>query len=758
MNFARTLKYMLIDLKPIDRLFWENRYWRAKERDDRFKGYHLLNENDESVSKFISFEALYAAVKTHQAKIEYGYHTAEKSLVRRLFGNKKLKDFSLKKQDIARHKELIVGFFEEYVKEENGMPTREELKSLLVTWNNQANVRRSVTGKQTAKNSNKGVKVTIFNAPNARTFFDYYNEYLAVERDIRIFLPRHSGPGKHHRLHNADPASLAIWTKHALGYADSRKPTMKQQRDRCISEITFENERRTSNRETELLTIPGRKQFENIIKRLDKFHVMAARHGHSKAMAKYRGQMKGFDIERPGERVEFDSYLMEVHTWLMIWDLWDKLDEPSRKELKPIRVYLNVARDAGSGYLNAVTSSVSENSEAIIQTLDMALSDKSHISRYVGADTDWYGGTHLQTAYSDNGAGYIADATHDAFREANVSLTHPPAGQPWHRGFVESMLFVISRTILSNFDGRTFANVVEKGDYKSEERASLTVNEAVSLIIRALLDHYHHQINPRTMKSPHNAWVEYLEQTGAQWGLDVETRISVFGFQSQRVIHAEGIYVWGIRYQSTDLQKLRMSLPISANERVQVRYHRDDLRWISVCGNNGEWFLVQNRVGVKEQITADEWILARRSLEADAKEAQIPMLPRMMRAVADIASSADVARIRARLDPPTMSQGDYAQIETELFDEIKLYGEDENQTPQASSSRIATPRNPLQEGGVEMSRPGRERAMLIPPKPKTTQKKSKSTNANSKTSGKQSDTTKNEGASDESDYSTYIKK
>ncbi len=700
MNIARTMTHIVIDMSKRDRLFWQQRYWIPLERDNKVKGYHLQNESDPELYKFISFEELYAALKVGVAKVSYGYHAPVPSLIRAVFGDKRLKDFKDEWVQLARHKEQIILLYEEHLRE-NGKLSRAKLKSKLEDWNDKANRLRAKGAKKTGVNSQTGSAIIVFDeAPNDRTFLDYYNDYLKFDRDIRSLLPRHHGPGKHHRLHRSDPESLAIWTRHAHRYVDSSRPSKFQLREECTAEISKLNEARKANGYPVLLKEPGRKQFENLINAMDAYHVMAGRDGTAKAMAYFRGQMTGFDIERPGERVEFDNYLLELQTWLSVWDLWDKLDGETRSKLKPVRVYLSMARDAYTGYIMAVKWSKSENSAAVVDTLDMAISDKCHAARFVGAETDWYGGVRIQSAESDNGPAYTADLTHDAFRESGISLSHPPAGQPWHRPFIESVLAVISRMLLGYFDGRTFANPVDKGDYDAEGRATLSVDEAVCLIIRGILDYYHHKVNYRTKKSPHDAWLDYLEETGAQWGGDPEMRISVFGVSSERRIQADGIYVWGIRYQSGSLQALRKS---KNPKKVEVRFHRDDLRWISVRYPDGHWFLVENRARMKEQITVEEWIMVRRALENDANEAQLPMLPRMYKALTDVRGSNEAARIRARLSPSTLTAEELAKQERELFGSLHLSEDDLEEEVLSIPANL--PSNPLRSGGVVMTRP-----------------------------------------------------
>ncbi|MGO4566892.1 Mu transposase C-terminal domain-containing protein [Rhizobium sp. 2YAF20] len=723
MNYYRRLDFLKVELSSQDRLVFDGRFWVSTSMDT--KGHNLECETIPGMCRFVDHKTLSDALKENKARVIYGYHHPVQSKLRRLFGKKRLNEFKDDFVALARHKELLIHSYEEYC-QDHKKPTRALLAELLDKWNEAANAARRKTvgkvNKKVEKRSSKATKQATFDPPNTRTFLDYYDDYLSADRDIRILLPRHRGPGKNHRLHTLDAESLGWSQRFALMYLDDRKPTMSGLREACIASIYEENARRQmlalelKQDSFERLTPPSRKQFEKLIKDLDAYEVMAAREGRNKALAIFRAQQTGFDVDRPGQHVEFDGYMLEVQSWLSATDLWDHLSNETKEKLAPVRIYLSMARDAWTGYLLAIKSAMSENSSTVIDTLDMAIADKCHIARYVGAQTDWYGGVRIQNAYTDNGTAYIADATHDAFREAGVALSHPPAGQPWHRGFIESILSVISRQLLTNFHGRTFGNVVEKGNYKPSEQATLTAEEILCLIIRLILDNYHHKPNWRTGKSPHDAWVDYLESSPVYWGGDPEMRITVFGVHDDRTIKATGIVVWGIRYNSIKLQQLFQKV---GSQKVEIRYHDDDLRWISVKGPDG-WFLVENRIQMTEQVTRDEWIEVWTDIKLEAQIAQEEMLPRMYRGLNDVRSTVDAARKRARLAPSTATRDDLKQLERDLFNGVELSADDDDDFALVP---IAAPSGPLRQGGVDMTRP--KGTIPTPKSPKVSKIKAK---------------------------------
>lgn len=730
----RRLNYIRVEAGPGSRAFYLNHYWFTREHDKNF--HYLQSENDPEVWHTVTHAELYQAIKDGEAKIIPGYHSKPQSRLRKIIGDVLLGEFKPKGVEVARHKVAMFEHLEDHLRANgNKMPTYEELEEVLIPeWCLKANFGRAIAKKdneyskdankkgkengavskganvkpkkgdavskdaatkekkESSSYSNKGTPIMVFPKSTAKTFLASYREFLACDRDLRSMIPRHKGPGKR-KLTPIDPESLAIWQRFAYGFASSRKPKMKKLLDDCCAEIAAINVQRKEQGRTDLLVEPKRKRFENIIKKIDAYEVMAAREGTAKARAHFRAQMTGFDIVRPGERVEFDSYMLELQTWLATSEIWQLLTKESQEEIARKRIWLIMARDAATGYLPAIKGAVTENSEGVIAALDMALSDKSHIARLVGAETDWYGGIVFQSAYTDNGKPYISERTHDAFRSAGVNLTHPPAGQPWHRGFIESILALISEHLLSYFDGRTFSDVGAKGDYPAEKMATLTSDEAIALIIRAVLDYYHHRINPRTGETPHNAWVKYLEETGVSYDVDPHKRRNVFGVKMKRKIQADGMYVWGIRYQSVALQHWRQKL---GQVSFSIRFHKEDLRWISVKTPDG-WINVENRIRLKEPVSAYEWIAARINADADAKHAQEPYLERMNRALNDLRASGDAAALRAAITPHLLSEREMLNLHNELFDGLEMSAADD-QVFEVQPAVVVD--DPLHHGGI----------------------------------------------------------
>lgn len=689
-TFART------EMGTRDRLTYQKREWIPAKVDS--KGYFCELVADPDVTIFISHEELHEALTHDLASIDYSFFSQAQTKLRRVFGDRKLSECNPTGVALARYYEQLIHKLEEHLlTNRNRKPKREELQRLLRSWRSDI-IKVQIDDEEQMENEHKAYSnhekpLVTFPVPTVKTFLKHVKEYLSCGRDIRALVPRHHGPGRR-KDKKVCAESVAFWTEFANRYASARKPSMAQLLRDTIAAIHVENEaRKNGEKQGKKLEVPGRRRFETIIRKMDIYHVVAGRHGLNYARSMYRAQMTGFDELMPGDRIELDDYMVELQTWLKVSKIWDRLSRPTKAELRAKRIWLVVAVDAATGYVPAIVSTPTPKSAAVVEALDMMMNDRHHISVAVGAKTLWVGAVRPRNCYSDNGAAYTADATHDAFRDSRVGLTHPPTGQPYRRGFIESLFSQVSEYILGYFDGRTFSGFDEKGDYDSLANATLTADDFLKLFIRAILDIYHHRINPRTHETPHNAWTRHLEETGMRRGTDAHERRHIFGLSMSRKIQADGMYVWGIRYQSEALQALRLRY---GQKPFHIRVHKSDIRWISVKGDEG-WITVPNRVGMKHKIGLLEWITARKIVREAGKEAQKEHLPTMYEALAHLRESGEAAALQAGITPHIPSADDIRRLHKQLFEGLVIDGEVVDDVPTLPA---ATPTGDLLNDGL----------------------------------------------------------
>jgi putative transposase len=131
------------------------------------------------------------------------------------------------------------------------------------------------------------------------------------------------------------------------------------------------------------------------------------------------------------------------------------------------------------------------------------------------------------------------------------------------------------------FPGRTFANVVEKGDYRPEEWARMTLEQARDLFKLWVVDIYHNKPHGGLMgKTPLKRWEE-LKGFGVRLPPAAEDLDALIGLVVQRQIRREGIKYLGLTYWSKEIDALHLQ-PGRSRDDWTIRIDTEDLTTISV--------------------------------------------------------------------------------------------------------------------------------------------------------------------------------
>ncbi|MBN9248436.1 MAG: hypothetical protein J0I81_13525, partial [Hyphomicrobium sp.] len=99
--------------------------------------------------------------------------------------------------------------------------------------------------------------------------------------------------------------------------------------------------------------------------------------------------------------------------------------------------------------------------------------------------------------------------------DAGITFEIAAAGVPFLRGTVERSLRSLDQKMIKRFAGRTGSNVKDKGEYDSQGRASLDLDELATALVRYQVDHYHNTPHAGLRgESPRACWLRLTEQFG----------------------------------------------------------------------------------------------------------------------------------------------------------------------------------------------------------------------------------------------------
>jgi hypothetical protein len=142
--------------------------------------------------------------------------------------------------------------------------------------------------------------------------------------------------------------------------------------------------------------------------------------------------------------------------------------------------------------------------------------------------------------------------------------------------------------------GRTFGDIIEKGDYDAEARAALTADDLCAALIRWVVDIYHRLPHDGLDgEAPIDCWNRLVAKWGVSPAPDLRRRRIAFGTGLKRTVSRTGITVQGIRYHETFLAHWFKD---AKDPTVNVRWYKEDLGAIEVqLKGNGKRFARSTR-------------------------------------------------------------------------------------------------------------------------------------------------------------------
>ncbi|WP_046866787.1 Mu transposase C-terminal domain-containing protein [Microvirga massiliensis] len=497
--------------------------------------------------------------------------------------------------------------------------------------------------------------------PSPRTLRRWLRRYEACGYDAMALRDGYGRSGD--RTPRFESEERALMREYAERYASRRKPTKRSLLQDLHARIDEENrERAKAGRR--LLQKPSRAAFERVIDDLDPFHVYAGREGEAAARKKFYIVRGGLDVTRPLERVEMDEWNVQLQMLLMDAGLWSRLTPEQRAEVERRRLWLSTAIDCATRCFLAARLVENPCASTSVATLAMAVNDKSAYAEAAGCLTPWDMLGTPETVCTDTGSSYISHEHRAAVTDLGSEALFPPAGLPQMRGTKERSYRTLHKGLVARFDGRTFENVVVKGDYDAEAHAVLDVAELGRMIVRWIVDVYHNTPHAGLGgETPRNAWLRLSKIFPVIPPPDADTSRHIFGVTVERRIGNPGVRVLGLHYQSSELQRLRRDVRLKP---VLVRIDHADLGHVSVRTPDG-WLTVPCQRDGFAGVSVQRWTEATRALRrANADMAKLSE-PIVLQALRDIQGFSEAATARAGIAAPILTSADCDRLDRDLF-------------------------------------------------------------------------------------------
>lgn len=395
-------------------------------------------------------------------------------------------------------------------------------------------------------------------------------------------------------------------------YLKREKPTLKQVHRYIISEC-----------QKLALIAPSMKAVRARVAACDPKKLVRKREGKAVAEAMFHQIQGSLEAEKPLDIVQIDHTKVD----LML------VDDVTRASIG--RPWLTLVMDIHTrmvlGFLLSLEAP-STTSVALALTQAVLPKDSWRAERLI--ENSWPTCGLPRCIHVDNGAEFHSRAFERGCEQHGIQIAYRPPATPRYGGHVERLMGTLMHRIQA-LPGTTFSNVVERGDYRSEERACLSFREFERILALEVLGPYHNDVHRGLGQSPIARWTSATEITVSRHPVDSQSFLLDFLPYETRVIRRDGVRLFNIQYQDGGLAHLLGS----SDTRLRVKYDPRNLSSVYVELPDGDHVRVPYADLRREPITLWEHRSAVRRLKDEGRrsvdEASIFAAIREQRAILD---------------------------------------------------------------------------------------------------------------------------
>ncbi|TIS87698.1 hypothetical protein [Mesorhizobium sp.] len=402
--------------------------------------------------------------------------------------------------------------------------------------------------------------------PGPTALRNWVRKYIKKDCKLGALKPLYLNSGNRNQL---DPRVVAVIEAEVKNFASRLQPKIA---DICENvEVKLDDLHRLTNGGTKLTV--SNNAIRRRIRKIDPLMHDAGRYGRDYALRKYTPVGKGIEALVALGRVEIDSWSVDLHTLVARSEVWKAMSSEERRQVPRIRITLTIAIDCASrcivGFSFSHNAPSTATGRAALKTM---LYDKTELARACGAKAAWRMCGRARDVATDAGPEFSDDFVVAANQVHMNHLT--PDADPRKRGIIEKFFATLER-VCRYFAGRTFSNVVAKGEYDSEEAAAVTVGEFFEFVVQFIVDKYH--MRPHRGlggRTPYHKWMELTEVADPPVLSDDQIALAFMIRRPPKKISSMGLELLGNAYNSQELVNLRT---VAGQREIEVGIEPEDM-------------------------------------------------------------------------------------------------------------------------------------------------------------------------------------
>jgi putative transposase len=400
-------------------------------------------------------------------------------------------------------------------------------------------------------------------APSAITVRRWY--YKGLNNSIVALIPQHAKKGRA-TVFTPELEDLLLDVLNTTYFKPEAIP-VKQVYEEFIRRTREYNSDKLPSRQLKYISDSTVRRY---IKSLDPFEVEVNKNGRHAAEKKFSKSVGQLTVNNILDRWEIDHTPLDV----MIVD-------PVTGNVIG-RPFLTVVLDRYSRMVMAYWIHFSApNTESVLRVIERAISPKTTwLAKYPKVINEWPARGLPLRIVPDNAAEFHADNLITAFTEMGIEIMFPRSRGPQMKGAVERFFRTLNMGLIHTLPGTTFSNVKDRGDYKPEKHACLTMKSLESALVKWIVDIYHQSPHKGlASNTPMAVWKAMEPSRVIQMPSDLDALETALSHRKFVTVQPYGIQLSNNFYHSDELASLRLKL--AKEQKVQMRY-RDEMGHIWV--------------------------------------------------------------------------------------------------------------------------------------------------------------------------------